>query len=174
MKIYTKTGDDGTTSLGSGDRTPKNSRRVCTCGDLDELSSTIGLAASFSCDKHLKNLLQDIQYDLYLLASCMAESNSCFDERKIVKLETLIDEVSEKLTPLKNFILPGGNKLASMLHLARTVCRRAERSCICLSKEEPVASNTIPYLNRLSDLLFVLAREANDGKDICCKDICCA
>lgn len=168
MKIYTKTGDDGTTSLGTGDRIPKNSMRVCTCGDLDELSSTIGLAGSFSCDKHLNNLLHDIQHDLYLLAACTAESNSCFDERKVVKLETLIDEISEKLTPLKNFILPGGNKLASILHLARTICRRTERSCICLSKKEPIAKNTIPYLNRLSDLLFVLAREANEGKDIYC------
>jgi cob(I)alamin adenosyltransferase len=172
MKIYTKTGDDGTTSLGTENRIPKNSKRVCICGDLDELSSLIGLASSFSCDKHLNNILQDLQHDLYLLAACTAESNSCFDERKIVKLETLIDETSELLPPLKNFILPGGNKLASILHLARTVCRRTERSYVCLSEKEPIATNTIPYLNRLSDLLFVLARQANDGNDICCKDVC--
>lgn len=173
MKIYTKTGDDGKTSLGTGDRIHKNSIRVCACGDIDELSSTIGLASSFSCDKHLKDMLQDIQYDLYLLASCTAELNSCFNEKKIIKLETIIDDISPSLKPLKNFIIPGGNKLASMLHLARTVCRRTERSCICLSKQEPIAKNTIPYLNRLSDLLFILARQANDGNDICCKDICC-
>lgn len=173
MKIYTKTGDDGTTSLCDGKRVSKSSPRVNACGDIDELNSFLGLAASFTRNKRLVYLLQEVQHDLFLLAShtavCDTKNHSklpAFDEKKILKIESLIDEISSSLKPLKKFILPGGTTLASALHTARTICRRAERSCVLLAEDEGVYKPVIPYLNRLSDLLFVLARKANKGKDI--------
>ncbi|MBA4336906.1 ATP:cob(I)alamin adenosyltransferase [bacterium] len=161
MKIYTKNGDDGTTSLRDGKRISKNSLRIDTYGDIDELSSFIGLAASFSRNKNLKTILLDIQHDLFILAS-----DTNFDEEKVKKLELIIDEFSASLKPLNHFILPGGTKLAGHLHAARTICRRAERTAVALSENEGLHKNVIPYLNRLSDLLFTLARSANKGKDI--------
>lgn len=165
MKIYTKTGDNGTTSLDDGKRVSKSSIRVNAYGDIDELSSSLGLAASFSRNKKLKNILQDIQHDLFVLGSLTTTSTE-FNEDKILKLESLIDEITASLNPLKNFILPGGIKMASSLHMARATCRRAERTCIALAEEEELPKHTVPYLNRLSDLLFTLARKANKGKDI--------
>jgi len=169
MKIYTKTGDNGTTSLCNGERISKTSPRICVQGDIDELSSTIGLAISFSYNKKLKNILYEIQHDLFLLASYISACNKDlpeFNENKIKKLELIIDETTKFLKPLRSFILPGGTKVASALHLARTICRRTERNCINLSKTEKVFKLTIPYLNRLSDLLFTLARKSNKGRDI--------
>ncbi len=169
MKIYTKTGDDGTTLLCNGKRVPKNSIRVCAHGDIDELNSSIGLAISFSKDENLKNILQDIQRDLFLLSSYISLCDKKlpkFDNSKIAKLELIIDETNALLMPLENFIIPGGTTLASTLHLARTICRRAERTCIDLAKNEDIFKLAIPYLNRLSDLLFILARKANNDIDI--------
>lgn len=161
MKIYTKIGDAGTTRLCDGQRVSKNSLRIAAYGEIDELSSFIGLAASFSRNKKFKKILTDIQHDLFALAA-----PSGIGDEKIIKLEKIIDEVSDSLKPLKQFILPGGTKLAAHLHAARTVCRRVERTVTGLAENEGLNKNTIPYLNRLSDLLFTLARKANKGKDI--------
>ncbi|MBD3156677.1 cob(I)yrinic acid a,c-diamide adenosyltransferase [Candidatus Peregrinibacteria bacterium] len=172
MRIYTKTGDDGTTSLCDGKRVSKNSMRVAAYGDIDELSSCIGLAVSFSEEKKLTTILHTIQHDLFILGSYAAHCSNNheklpdFDEAKIYALESIIDEISESLPPLQHFILPGGTPCASHLHMARTVCRRAERTCIALAENEGLYKHIIPYLNRLSDLLFVLARKANKGNDV--------
>jgi len=172
MKIYTKNGDDGTTLLCNGKKVSKNSLRINAYGDIDELSSFIGLAASFSRNKKLKTILLDIQHDLFILASHIGvcDGKTCklpeFNENKITKLELIIDEFLASLRPLTHFILPGGTKLAGHLHAARTVCRRAERTAVALSENEKLHKNIIPYLNRLSDTLFTLARKANKDKDI--------
>ncbi len=172
MKIYTKTGDNGTTRLCDGERVSKSSMRVAAYGDIDELSSFIGLATSFADDKKLTATLHTIQHDLFILGSYAAqctghnENLPSFDEAKIYALESIIDEISESLPPLQNFIIPGGTLCASHLHAARTVCRRAERTCIALAENEGLYKHIVPYLNRLSDLLFVLARKANNGNDI--------
>ena len=153
MKIYTKKGDDGMTSLLNKKRVSKQSPKIEVYGNIDELNSFIGFAISFSHDKKLIKILRSIQRDLFAL--------SAGKSLKPKKLELIIDETSNSLEPLDNFILPGGTKVSSILHVARTVCRRAERSCT----KSPLKTY-IPYLNRLSDLLFVLARKANKGKDI--------
>jgi len=172
MKIYTKNGDDGTTSLCDGKRVSKHSLRVDAYGEIDELSSFIGLAASFSRNKKFKNILTEIQHDLFALAAYTASCGKKnmklpdFGEDKTIKLENLIDEVSASLKPLTHFILPGGTKLAAHLHAARTICRRAERTLTALAENEGMPKSAIPYINRLSDLLFTMARKANKGKDI--------
>lgn len=173
MKIYTKTGDKGKTALCDGKRISKSSLRVQAYGDLDELNSSIGFAISVNESKKINAILSLIQKDLFILGSHMATCSPKmqkvlpkFGKFKITHLEKIIDEISEKLKPIKRFILPAGTRSASSLHIARTVCRRAERTCVLLSEKEEIFEQTIPYLNRLSDLLFILARYANKGKDV--------
>ena len=170
MKIYTKTGDKGKTSLFGGKRVWKDDLRIQSYGTVDELNSIIGVAITEIKNKELKKYLSSIQHELFNLGSDLAspeyKSNKNLSIPRIngintKRLEALIDKVDNKLLPLKNFILPGGLKGAALLHHARTVCRRAEREVISLSKIEKVNTEIKIYLNRLSDLLFVLARFEN-------------
>jgi cob(I)alamin adenosyltransferase len=173
MKIYTKTGDKGKTSLCDGEKVSKSNLRVAAYGDIDELSSSLGFAISMIRTKRIKIVLQDVQKDLFVLASHVATNSKDahdvlpkFSEENVKGLEIVIDKFSENLPKLTRFILPGGTKSASVIHLARTCCRRAERTCVELSETTYLYEPILPYLNRLSDLLFVLARAANKGKDI--------
>jgi len=172
MKIYTKKGDKGQTSLCSGEKVSKNCDRLHAYGSIDEASSFIGFALLMQKKHKIKKVLQDLQKDLFVLGSYVASPTlksqkglPKFPESKIEKLEKLIDKIEEKLPPLKNFILPGGSHGACALHMARTVVRRAERDCAKLAEKEKMFEHTLPYLNRLSDLLFVMARQANKGRD---------
>lgn len=173
MKIYTKTGDKGKTSLCDGEKVSKSSLRVAAYGDIDELSSCIGFAISMLRSRRVKKILEKVQHDLFILgshvATCKKESHDVlpkFEQEKIQELEKVIDEFSEKLPKLTRFVLPGGTKGAAAIHLARTSCRRAERTCVKLSEEQYLYLPVLPYLNRLSDLLFVFARVGNKGKTI--------
>ncbi len=168
-KIYTKTGDDGTTGLFGGGRVPKDSARIEAYGNVDELDSVIGLCAAESSGDWLTPLLRRIQKKLFVLGADLAtplETRSNYnipriEESDAAELEHLIDEQEDALPPLKHFILPGGGELAARLHLARTVCRRAERSLVHLAAREEIGKHDVIFLNRLSDLLFVLGRRAN-------------
>jgi cob(I)alamin adenosyltransferase len=168
-KIYTKTGDDGTTGLFGGGRVAKDSARIEAYGNVDELDSVIGLCASAPSYDWLTTMLHSIQEKLFVLGADLAtplETRSNYDiprieESDATQLEHEIDEQVSALPPLKHFILPGGTELASRLHLARTVCRRAERSLVHLASLEEIGKHDVIFLNRLSDLLFVLARRAN-------------
>lgn len=170
MKIYTKTGDKGKTSLFGGKRVWKDDLRIKAYGTVDELNSIIGVSITEMKQKELKKILGGIQHELFNIGSDLAspnyKSSKNFDIPKISnenikKIELYIDKFDTKLPVLKNFILPSGLKGAAILHQARTVCRRAEREIITLSKIEKVNQEIIIYLNRLSDLLFVLARFEN-------------
>lgn len=168
MKIYTKTGDDGTTGLFGGGRVSKDALRIESYGTVDELNSVIGIVRSAKPPKALDEILHQIQNDLFNLGADLAtpydvQNNyiSRVQAAHIEKLERSIDAIDAQLTELTNFILPGGIPAAAYLHLARNVCRRAERLTVSLSKEELIGPFVITYLNRLSDLLFVLARWAN-------------
>ncbi|HPZ26203.1 MAG TPA: cob(I)yrinic acid a,c-diamide adenosyltransferase [Kaistella sp.] len=171
MKIYTKTGDTGTTALYGGNRVSKASARVESYGNIDELNSFIGLAKSEITDEKVLNQLKKIQFDLFTLGSesatptdklTLANGKSrltlMISETEIEELENWMDEYETQLEPLQYFILPGGGKSATALHVCRTVCRRAERSLVFLNESEEVRPELIKYLNRLSDYLFVLAR----------------
>lgn len=165
-RVYTRAGDDGTTALGGGQRVQKDSRRIEAYGTVDELNSVIGVAVSAGLHESLHQRFFVIQQVLFNLGSdlCILEDDKKrfavpgIEERHVTDLETWMDEWNEDLEPLKSFILPGGDLSAAQLHVARTVCRRAERITIALSREEPVGPHVIPYLNRLSDLLFVASR----------------
>jgi cob(I)alamin adenosyltransferase len=167
-KIYTKTGDDGTTGLFGGERVRKDSSRIEAYGTVDELNSTVGMAASVAPEA-LRELLKQLQISLFVLGADLAtplEQKVTYkiprvEESDVKKLEALIDEHTAQLAPLKNFILPGGTQCAANLHLARTVCRRAERLLVTLRDEQEIGEHDLVYLNRLSDLLFTLARRAN-------------
>jgi cob(I)alamin adenosyltransferase len=169
MKIYTKTGDDGTTGLYGGGRVRKDDARVEACGTVDELNAVLGLARTEAMPLELDGLLARIQNELFDLGAELGTPQPAVQglvvlgEREIVALEAAIDRFDAGLAPLKTFILPGGTRAAAALHLARTVCRRAERRVITLAAEtrEPISPLVVVYLNRLSDLLFVLARAAN-------------
>ncbi len=168
MKIYTKTGDKGDTSLFGGKRVRKNNLRIETYGTVDELNSTIGVCRSINTVKEIDAILEEIQNDLFTLGADLATpADTCIKKTKhihasaVSRLEQHIDKLEPQLEPLRQFILPGGNRTAAMLHLARTICRRAERLAVHLSNEESIGENPIVYLNRLSDLLFVLARWSN-------------
>lgn len=173
-KVYTRTGDDGTTSLGAGGRVPKDSPRVEAYGTVDELNSQIGVVLSAGVDAALADALGPIQNDLFHLGSdlCVTEEDKAarpvprIEARHVEKLEGLIDELSESLPPLENFVLPGGAPGAAALHLARAVCRRAERLVVTLARNEAVGAHVIVYLNRLSDALFVMARWENRKKGV--------
>ena len=168
MKIYTKTGDTGETGLFGGARIPKNSLRIDAIGTIDELNACIGTARSQICEKEIGNLLHRIQNELFDIGADLAtlESHAKSDRLRISPdfVETLekdIDGLENQLAPLTNFILPGGSVAGSTLHLARTVCRRSERSVVSLADAESINPLILPYLNRLSDFLFVLARLVN-------------
>lgn len=167
MKIYTKRGDEGNTSLFGGTRVPKSSARIEAYGTVDELNSVLGLAASFPIAHKEQQWLKKVQENLLVLGADLATPTSSktrinrIDESAIEFLEHAIDEMEEELPPLKNFILPGGHQQGATLHLARTVCRRAERATVTCSETEEISELTIKYLNRLSDFLFVLARLLN-------------
>lgn len=164
-RVYTKTGDKGETSLVGGARARKDSARVAAYGDVDELNSSIGVARAFCADGEITSLLAEIQNHLFVLGSGLASPKGVdapsIGEEHIRKLEIWIDSFLDGMEPLKEFILPAGKPAGALLHLARSVCRRAERSSVSLMKKEETRPEAVVYLNRLSDLLFVLARAAN-------------
>ncbi len=168
-KIYTKKGDEGETSLGGGQRVPKEHLRVTAYGTVDELNSQIGVALAVGLRAELATVLAEVQNELFDLGSDLAfveEDKARYklpqiEARHIERLEDLIDEMTAALGPLENFILPGGSLGAAQLHVARTVCRRAERDVAALMRQEPVGATGLAYLNRLSDALFVMARYEN-------------
>lgn len=169
MKIYTKTGDGGETGLVDGSRIRKDHARVAAYGDVDELNAGIGVARTHA-DEELSQLLDGVQRDLFAIGAQIADPRAQVASRKekaalaagrIVDLERAIDAREAQMPPLTAFILPGGTPLAASLQVARTVCRRAERSVLALGRTDPVDPLILVYLNRLSDLLFVLARHAN-------------
>ena len=168
MKIYTKTGDSGQTSLYGGKRVGKDSLRIRAYGDVDELNAILGLCAGIDKGKKsapdLKKIFARLQHQLFIvgadLAAHLAVKTERIHKEHVAELEEIIDRLAAKLPSLNNFIYPGGTALAAHLHLARTVCRRAEREVVALSKKEKINPLLIPYLNRLSDLLFVMARRA--------------
>ena len=173
-KIYTRKGDDGTTALGGGQRVPKDSVRVNAYGTVDELNSTIGLALAHGLSPRLTDILPIIQNELFHLGSDLAFVQDDkekyqlpqIEERHVEQLERWIDEFNEIVGPLQNFILPGGSIGAAQLHVARTICRRAERAVATLSRAEPIGMWVAAYLNRLSDLLFVLPRYENKERGV--------
>ncbi|WP_149361960.1 cob(I)yrinic acid a,c-diamide adenosyltransferase [Lolliginicoccus suaedae] len=176
-RIYTRTGDDGTTGLGDFSRVPKNSARIAAYADVDETNAAIGVAvASCASAERIRDVLHQVQNDLFdvgadLCTPVQAEPEHPplrIESSYIDQLEAWCDEFNANLEPLHSFILPGGSPLAAQLHVARTVARRAERSVWQLLDEEPEATSVLParYLNRLSDLLFILSRAANDGSDV--------
>jgi cob(I)alamin adenosyltransferase len=171
MKIYTKTGDTGTTSLIGGKRVPKYDIRIEAYGTVDELISWIGLIRDQEIDEGIQNSLTSIQDRLMTCASILAaDCEDCLvklpslSEDDVVVLEKLIDKMETELKPLNSFILPGGHTIVSWCHIARNVCRRAERNILKLSVDFFVEENVIKYINRLSDYLFVLSRKL--GKDL--------
>jgi cob(I)alamin adenosyltransferase len=160
-KIYTRTGDKGTTGLVGGKRVSKNSPRLWACGTVDELNSAIGLARAFKPGKKTDAILAGIQNNLFDLGAELAGSPSYVRQSQIDALEDLMDDCNATLGPLREFILPGGNPVGAQLHVARTICRRAERFCVQLGRKERIGALVVPYLNRLSDTLFLLARWEN-------------
>jgi cob(I)alamin adenosyltransferase len=161
-KIYTRTGDDGTTGLGDGSRIAKNSLRVQAMGDVDELNAVLGLLLTEPVSDAVRTCLTAIQHDLFDLgAEICIPNHAMIKPERIQALETCLDAFNETLAPLKEFILPGGCRAAAQCHLARTVCRRAERTLHALNEKEAVTEASLQYLNRLSDLLFVLCRILN-------------
>ena len=169
-KVYTRTGDTGQTSLVGGKRVSKASLRVEAYGDVDELNSMIGLARARSQDQEIDATLSVIQNDLFTLGADLASPAEIevprIDDTFVKTLEDYSDLYLAQLKPLKEFILPGGSEAGATLHLARTIARRAERRIVELSESEPVNSQTIVYINRLSDLLFILARIVNHRSGI--------
>lgn len=169
MKIYTKTGDKGETSLVGGMRVPKDSLRVETYGTVDELNSVLGVCRAMNYEvPEVDVILEELQHDLLTVIGDLAAPEKetlptikRVQAADVERLEKHIDTIDVKLKPLQGFILPGGNKTAAFLHLAGTVCRRAERLVVRLSKQEHIGEQLIIYLNRLSDLLFVMARWVN-------------
>lgn len=165
-KIYTRTGDDGTTGLGNGERTRKDNARVEAYGTVDELNSAIGVLTSNDIGDYFAGLLADIQQQLFDLGGelCMPDTEVMKAE-SVDQLEQTMDTLNESLPPLKDFVLPGGTQAAAACHMARAICRRAERRLITLAADAHVNEQSIHFLNRLSDLLFVLARTLNRDAD---------
>ncbi len=171
MKIYTRTGDRGDTGLFGGGRVPKNDPRVEAYGDVDELNAHLGLARAIEMMPRIDEVLVPIQRDLFALGALLATpdhakmheqlSKARIDDDRVAQLERAIDQGEEELEPLRAFIIPGGTPKSAALHVARTVCRRAERRVIALAQTTELPTLVVIYLNRLSDLLFVLARVAN-------------
>jgi cob(I)alamin adenosyltransferase len=171
MKIYTKTGDSGDTALFGGGRVAKDHPRVIAYGDVDELNSAIGVVRATQPVHFFDSLLQSVQRDLFAVGGHLATPDpdkvraalekAELSEERVAAFEAAIDTADSELPPLQAFVLPAGTPKAAALHLARTICRRAERSVVRLSHDAPVPSLFVTYLNRLSDLLFILARLAN-------------
>jgi cob(I)alamin adenosyltransferase len=169
-RIYTRGGDAGETSLGDGTRVPKDDARIEAYGTVDELNAVLGLALARGVPDEFRPWLERIQNELFDLGADLAvpvgdtkrERLRVTDEQ-VEALETRCDEANAALEPLRSFVLPGGTEAAALLHLARTVCRRAERLVVALGREEALNPASLAYLNRLSDLLFILARAANAG-----------
>lgn len=170
--IYTRKGDTGQTSLAGGQRVAKDSARVAAYGTVDELNSCLGVALVSGLAPRLAAELPRIQNELFHLGSDLSfleEDKARFplpqiEARHVTQLEAIIDELNDVVGPLQNFILPGGSPGAAHLHVARTVCRRAEREVIALARQEPVGPQVVAYLNRLSDALFVMARYENHAR----------
>lgn len=174
VKIYTKTGDDGTTGLVGGGRIKKSSHRIIAYGAIDELNSVIGIVLSSTLDSDINDLLTKIQNDLFIAGSDLAnpnlkDSSSRITDAMVSYLENQIDRLEFELTPITYFILPDGDLVSSQIHLARAICRRAEVNIVQLEEKEPINKICQVYVNRLSDLLFVIARTINKRKMI--KDI---
>jgi cob(I)alamin adenosyltransferase len=173
-KVYTRKGDDGTTGLGGGQRVPKSSPRIEAYGTVDELSSQIGVAIASGLDTELEGILHAVQNELFHLGSdlCVLEEDKerlpvpTIEQRHVDGLEAILDRLTREVGPLENFILPGGSTGAAQLHVARTVCRRAERLLAALAEQETVGPQTLKYLNRLSDALFVMARYENKRRGV--------
>ncbi len=168
MKIYTRTGDSGDTALFGGQRVPKDHIRVEAYGTVDELNAWLGMVRTCELPVVARQWLEAVQHDLFYLGADLATPSDASSARVVriepgaaEALERAIDQMEQDLEPLRQFILPGGAGPAAMLHVARTVCRRAERSCVALQHVETVNPAAIVYLNRLSDFLFVLARWIN-------------
>jgi cob(I)alamin adenosyltransferase len=161
-KIATRTGDDGTTGLGDGSRTRKDSLRIAAMGDVDELNSTLGVLLAEPLPDDVRDALTDIQHDLFDLGGelCIPGWENVADTQ-VARLDALLERHNATLPRLQEFILPGGSRAAAVAHVARTVCRRAERSIVALGDAEAVRPACRQYVNRLSDLLFVLARVLN-------------
>lgn len=161
-KIVTRTGDAGTTGLGDGSRVAKDCLRIAAIGEIDELNSSLGVVLSAELPDPIRDALLGVQHDLFDLGGelCIPGMN-IISEAHIERLEGLVVQFNDDLAPLKEFILPGGTQAAAFAHLARTVCRRAERCVVHLSNNESVSDFALKYLNRLSDLLFVLGRALN-------------
>jgi cob(I)alamin adenosyltransferase len=172
MKIYTKQGDAGQTGLVGGQRVAKDVVRIEAYGTLDELSATLGMVAALPGADSLIEMLRQIQCDLFVMGAQLAtpatvkSSAERISASHVDRLEGWIDQHESTLPPLRHFVLPGGNPVAAHLHFARVVCRRAERRAVTLGSLESIGDQSIPYLNRLSDLLFVLARSANSAAGI--------
>ena len=166
MKIYTKTGDDGTTGLQSNSRVKKSHPRIIAYGTIDEANAILGIALSYELDEDIAVLLNLIQNELFIIGSDLSNPNLKVEKNRVTSemiynLEKNIDKYEEELSPLTNFILPGGNIIASQFHHIRTVIRRAETCIVLLNEQEKINSNCIKYVNRLSDLFFVLGRVLN-------------
>jgi len=160
--IVTRTGDDGTTGLGDGTRTSKQSLRIATIGELDELNSHIGLLLTEAMAAQIREDLVDVQHDLFDLgAELCLPGRTMLPAQRVVRLDACLAYYNKSLPRLEEFILPGGSRAAAQAHVCRTVCRRAERSLVALAAGEPVSETARQYCNRLSDLLFVLARVLN-------------
>ena len=183
MKIYTKTGDKGTTALFGGTRVPKHHIRIESYGTVDELNSHIGLIRDQEIDKHYKSILTHIQNKLFTVGAILATDPEKatlksgkdrlnipkINEEDILLLEKEMDEMNDQLPPMTHFVLPGGHQTVSFCHIARCVCRRGERLASALNDLEPIQADTLKYLNRLSDYLFVLARKLS--KDLQAEEI---
>jgi cob(I)alamin adenosyltransferase len=168
-KIYTRRGDDGSTGLFGGPRVRKDDLRVVAYGDVDELNSALGMAREELAEGDLRSLIDSFQSELFDLGAELATPDAAqapkevprVSAQSVARLEREIDRLTEELPPMKNFILPGGSRPGAALHFCRTVCRRAERKVVELAESAPVSAEALAYLNRLSDLLFVMARAAN-------------
>jgi len=168
MSVYTKFGDKGTTALVGGGTVSKDHPRVEAYGDVDELNSVLGLAIAFSEKTEVNTYLEKIQKDLFLIGAELASKSAkkTISPARVGEIEKEIDRLEKELPPLNHFILPGGSKTASLLHHARTVCRRAERKVVLLSNKEKTNPALIIYLNRVGDFLFMLARYVNYKKKV--------
>ena len=168
MKIYTKTGDDGSTSLLGGARVRKSDARIECCGAVDELNAAIGWASAVATAEQV-DVLRQIQSELFIIGAHLSATQGrdapatlpALEESAVARLEMQIDTATERLPALRNFILPGGSEPAARLHMARTVCRRAERRIVAFAEDRPVGPSILTYLNRLADWLFMQARLAN-------------
>lgn len=174
-KIVTRTGDDGTTGLASGDRMAKDQPRIAALGDVDELNSAIGLLLTEPLPADARDALGGVQHDLFDLGGELSlPGHTLISAAHLARLDTLVEQFNAGLPPLKEFVLPGGTRAAALAHMARTICRRAERTLVALSNDTSVNKENagklpVQYLNRLSDLLFVLARvlnRAGGGNDV--------